>query len=287
MPRQDRVDELRRTTLDLAAAIGDPATGDETFDRYLNWIANFHCYSFGNIGLILSACPSATYVAGFKTWKRLGRHVKRGEKGIPILVPMRSKPALDVDPQTNEETVRPGHLFFSVAHVFDASQTAGDGSIPSFKVDLGGEARPLLMAGVMLAEKQGIEVVTRPLFGSTNGLSQLGRVVLNSSRPDGVIAQTMVHELAHEILHGLAERQALAEALAEAEAEAVSVVVMRAFGLDVVSNGAAYIRSHGATRQVILHSLDRITTTARTIIDGLKLELGAAVQLGDILSATA
>jgi len=38
----------------------------------------------------VTACqkPQATNVAGIRTWNSLGRFVKRGEKGILILVPM-------------------------------------------------------------------------------------------------------------------------------------------------------------------------------------------------------
>ncbi|MGA2891165.1 MAG: ArdC-like ssDNA-binding domain-containing protein [Terracidiphilus sp.] len=32
--------------------------------------------------------PDATQVAGIRTWNELGRFVKKGQKGIPILAPM-------------------------------------------------------------------------------------------------------------------------------------------------------------------------------------------------------
>jgi antirestriction protein ArdC len=279
MTKQDRIQQLRQTALDLAAAVANPTTGDETFDRYLNWISRFHSYSFGNISLILSQRPGATYVAGYRTWQQLGRQVRGGEKGIAILVPMRGKARTELDPETQEERAIPGRLYFGVGHVFDVSQSDGKGGIPNFKADLGGDAGLLLLATTMVAEKQGIEVASRPLFGSTNGYSEMGRIVLNSTRPVGVLAQTAVHELAHEILHDKELRQAAAHPMIEGEAEAVSVVVMRAFGFETVSNGAAYVRSHGATKEVILRSLDRITAAARTIIDGITLHLPAVQQM--------
>lgn len=279
MTKQDRIHQLRQTALDLAAAVANPATGDETFDRYLNWISRFHSYSFGNIGLILSQKPDSTYVAGYKTWQQLGRQVRGGEKGIAILVPMRTKPRTDIDSETQEERTIPGRLFFGIGHVFDVSQTDGNGEIPNFKPSLGGDAELLLLATRMVAEKQGIEVVSRPLFGSINGYSEIGKIVLNSTRSVGVLAQTAVHELAHEMLHDEDLRQTAAHALIECESEAVAVVAMRAFGFGTVSNGAAYIRAHGASGEVILRSLDRITTAARTIIEGITLHLPAVQQM--------
>ena len=49
--------------------------------QYLNAMARFHNYSFGNIMLIARQKPQATNVAGIRTWNSLGRFVKRGEKG--------------------------------------------------------------------------------------------------------------------------------------------------------------------------------------------------------------
>jgi hypothetical protein len=60
----------------------------DVFTQYLNAMARFHNYSFGNIMLIARHKPQATNVAGIRTWNSLGRFVKRGEKGILILAPM-------------------------------------------------------------------------------------------------------------------------------------------------------------------------------------------------------
>ena len=53
----------------------------EVLTQYLNAMARFHTYSFGNIILIARQKPTATRVAGIRTWNSLGRFVKRGEKG--------------------------------------------------------------------------------------------------------------------------------------------------------------------------------------------------------------
>lgn len=81
--------------------------------------ARFHRYSFGNVALILSQRPDATRVAGYYTWIKLHRYVRRGETGIRIIVPMRKKQHED-DP---EEEAR---VFFGTGIVFDISQTEGE-----------------------------------------------------------------------------------------------------------------------------------------------------------------
>jgi hypothetical protein len=60
----------------------------DVLTQYLNAMARFHNYSFGNIMLIARQKPQATNVAGIRTWNSLGRFVKRGEKGIMILAPL-------------------------------------------------------------------------------------------------------------------------------------------------------------------------------------------------------
>ena len=67
----------------------------ERITQYLAMLARFHRYSFGNVLLILSQNPNATHVAGFGTWKQMGRFVKKGEKGIVIIAPMSIRPKND------------------------------------------------------------------------------------------------------------------------------------------------------------------------------------------------
>src|SRR5215212_3725009 len=74
----------------LEQAVGAIHDSD-TFRAYLEAQAVFHQYSFGNVLLILSQKPEATRVAGYQTWKQLGRQVRRGERGIRIIVPMRGR----------------------------------------------------------------------------------------------------------------------------------------------------------------------------------------------------
>src|SRR3954453_6494052 len=112
----------------LEQAVGAIHDSD-TFRAYLDAQARFHSYSFGNVLLILSAKPDATRVAGYQTWKQLGRQVRRGEKGIRIIVPMRGRTAVspaegeasdEEKPKTERTIVR-----FGTGSVFDIQQTDG------------------------------------------------------------------------------------------------------------------------------------------------------------------
>ena len=60
-------------------------------DGWRRWVrarSAFHSYSLNNQLLIVLQSPNATRVAGFHTWRKLGRQVRKGEKSIRILAPL-------------------------------------------------------------------------------------------------------------------------------------------------------------------------------------------------------
>ena len=101
----------------------------EALRTYLAAMGRFHKYSWGNCLLIASQKPDATHVAGFHTWLRLRRYVRKREKGIVILAPMVGKQRAEQEdaPETEQTWV----FGFRAAHVFDVSQTDGD-PLPQF-----------------------------------------------------------------------------------------------------------------------------------------------------------
>jgi len=101
----------------------------EKLREYLAAMARFHRYSLHNIMLIASQRPDATHVAGFQTWKRLGRFVKKGAKGILILAPVVLRKENNPDDQ-ERETERTA-LRFRAAYVFDMTDTDGN-PLPEF-----------------------------------------------------------------------------------------------------------------------------------------------------------
>ena len=104
----------------------------ETLTAYLNAMANFHTYSFGNVLLIARQRPQATHVAGIRTWNELGRRVKRGEKGIAILAPMigKRRKKENTEAGTEEEANTSTLLGFRRVFVWDELQTEG-ASLPT------------------------------------------------------------------------------------------------------------------------------------------------------------
>ncbi|HSH22734.1 MAG TPA: ArdC family protein [Acidimicrobiales bacterium] len=60
--------------------------------EFLSVASRFHHYSTNNVLLILSQRPDATRVAGYRAWQRLGRQVRKGERGIQSWHPVSTGP---------------------------------------------------------------------------------------------------------------------------------------------------------------------------------------------------
>ena len=109
-------DALKKVTtdaLDTLAALLDEGHSDQ-LTALLKTMARFHKYSWHNVTLITSQRPTATRVAGFQTWRRMGRFVYKGEKGIAILAPIVGRR----EAESASDEAR-GILGFRAAYVFD------------------------------------------------------------------------------------------------------------------------------------------------------------------------
>ena len=56
----------------------------ESWKSVLRLAGQIYRYEFDNVLMVYAQKPHATLVADFDTWKKVGRYVKRGSKGIAI-----------------------------------------------------------------------------------------------------------------------------------------------------------------------------------------------------------
>lgn len=269
--KEERADKARalRSRVDdaigeLAQAVDDVKASD-MFQSYLECQAKFHAYSFANVMLILGQKPSATRVAGYRTWQKLKRQVKRGERGIAIFAPCPFK--REVENENGETEEREG-IFFKVVHVFDVSQTEGE-ALPELDCPNIGEAADKLLADLCIVGKQrGIAIEFKALNGPF-GSSGNGAVKIDPFYSTGQQAKTLAHELANEALHW-EKGQRITRDMAELEAESVAYVVCRHFGLDTSVRSSRYIALYRGDSERMAESMERIATTARAMIDDVQ-----------------
>lgn len=246
------------------------AGNSATLDAYLRALGRFHRYSFGNVMLIMFQKPDATQVAGFHTWRTMGRTVKKGEKGIAIFAPMMIKPK-DADNQqranTGDKNPAP-QLRFRVVHVFDASQTEGE-PLPTL-TRVGGDPRDALARLENAVRDTGVTLETVDELGGALGMSSGGRIRLASGLADAERFSVLVHEWAHEILHQTVSVEKRPDkTVRETEAEAVAFVVGQAIGLENASASADYIRLYQGDKDTLAASLDRVQKAACRIIEAI------------------
>src|SRR6202171_691985 len=118
----DGVKQLTNKALEeLIAAL---ETGhSEALTTYLKTMSLFSKYSLNNLFLIVSQRPDARRVAGYQTWRKLGRQVRKGEKGIAIIAPLVRRKSEEKSEQTSDQHIIAG---FKIAHIYSEEQTEGE-----------------------------------------------------------------------------------------------------------------------------------------------------------------
>jgi antirestriction protein ArdC len=213
----------------------------QRFAEYLTCAARFHRYSFNNRMLIWLQRPDASQVAGFQTWKSLGRHVTKGEKGIAILAPVAFRRAAEQgagEEEGEQETVAVG---FRAVHVFDISQTEGE-PLPSLTSQLRGDADELLAGLKSVAEAEGLAISEAPEAGreGVGGYYDSSKrlIWLNpSTQASAQMAQTLAHELAHHF----AREERCNRAEGEIVADAAAYLVLGHHGIDAGAFSFDYV----------------------------------------------
>lgn len=257
----------------------------EALTHYLTAMSRFHTYSFGNVMEIARQMPIATRVAGFWTWKNLGRSVKAGQKGIRILAPIvgvrRKK-----DEEANKDITKQNErvlLGFRNAYVFDVSQTDGV-DLPEMR-EVSGDPSENLDRLAAYVRGRGIQLGYNENIAPALGISYGGRIALLPGQSKAEEFSTLVHETAHELLHKAERRTATTKTVRETEAEAVAFVVGKAVGLVTGSASADYIQLYHGNVSLLAESLEVIQQTASVILAALEppiSEDGASQELEEI-----
>jgi antirestriction protein ArdC len=248
----------------LAAAVEEMADS-ERFGKWLLARAAFHDYSFNNLCLIVSQRPDATRVAGYKTWQKLGRQVRRGEHGIRILAPCVIKRETDQGEDGRA-------VFFRTVSVFDVSQTDGE-PLPELEYrPLEGECPDFADFLCRVAMGAGLEIRRQPLANGTHGFLRRSErlIVVDTECSPAMAAKVLAHELGHYFDPWLTEHPEAYGAHrgeCEAVAESVAYTVCAHFGLDAGPSAVGYVAAWtegDATR--VRELAERIDAAAAAIL---------------------
>lgn len=167
----------------------------ETLTRYLDLLSRFHRYSFNNVLLIAAQRPDAMHVAGFHTWRKLGRCVRKGEHGIGILAPMIYRQKNEANHPSDDPADSLALAGFRIVHVFDVSQTDGD-DLPELAT-IQGDPGDRLSRLEEAIRKADIEIEYGFAGYGALGASTGGRIIIQPNLPPAETFGILVHEFSH------------------------------------------------------------------------------------------
>lgn len=276
----------------------------ESLKEYLSFMSQFYNYSSRNMSLIQKQFDGAHAVASFKAWKDKGYSVKKGEKGIRILVPYKRPEGFYADDKTwknledateeekrlieeGEIKVIKEHVIFGIGTVFDISQTTmPPEDYPKFfpnKPFINGNFEhyeSFMRALYDVAKKMNVTIVA-PYheLGSARGVySPLDNSIsLNPRNSKLQNVATLIHELGHAKMHTIDKYSSTTEPEKEFQAEMVNYVVCHHFGIDneqgeKEQQSLDYIHSwtKGKTIRDKAELLDEVKRTSEFLIQNIE-----------------
>lgn len=242
---QDR--DLKGLSAHLKEGVKDYFNSD-TYKIFLQTMSKFNNYSLNNLFLIVAQKKDASAVASFNAWKKLGRHVQKGQKALKIWAPYqvtrkdeKGQPVLDKKGQEVKDTR------FRLVPVFDVSQTEGK-ELPKPVYELEGTHQDyanLYRAAKETAAAKGVrlEISKEPMEAHGYYSPTENKIVIRAGMSERETLSTIFHEMAHADLHNpkALEGQKLTRTNKELQAESVAYVVANHYGLDTSSYSFGYL----------------------------------------------
>lgn len=194
----------------------------ERYKELLDNMAKFYEYSVNNsIGIMIQR-PDATLVASYTKWKQLNRQVKKGEKGIVILCPVKykkmsertkldeqGKPLLDKAGYEIKEKIYQNLVMFKIGFIFDKSQTVQIEGKKEFVLEPVNELKDSVgqfYCELMYAiqEISPVPVSFEKIQSGAKGYydDKNVKIVVNEGMSELQTLKTLIHEEAHARIHG-------------------------------------------------------------------------------------
>ena len=216
--RKKEVDEFGKM---LQSGIKDYIES-ERYKEILDNMAKFHEYSVNNsIGIMIQK-PDATLVAPYTKWQRLNRQVKKGEKGIVILCPVKYKkmveqtksdeegnPILDKDGYEIKNKTYQDCIAFKIGFVFDKSQTVQMEGKKEFVLEPVNELKESVGQSYdelrhAIQDISPVPVSFENIQSGAKGYydDKHVKIVVNQGMSELQTLKTLIHETAHARIHG-------------------------------------------------------------------------------------
>lgn len=231
----------------------------------LDWFARFHKYSIGNCLLIKRQRPDAQLCAGYQRWQELGFSVRKGERGIAIRAPWRTKA---IDAETGEVVER--LLGYYPTYVWDIVQTNEYPAKqpPTIYTPVPGDWAELYDHIKTFVLCQGVFVHHGPLPPGIHGLYRQDHISINEALPAVHQIGTLVHEWVHHLCRETDRAQSVQER--ELIAESVAYTVCRVIGIELAT-ARDYLLSYRLTDEDLGQVVNDVQRLAKQSLQVLHL----------------
>ena len=263
----------------------------DTIAELLAFGSRFYQYSLNNMALIYAQNPNATYVQSFVRWKQEGYSVRKGQKGLYILVPYKKKyaeingelmridlirdKALLAGIKQGRYPIRERVTGYGHGSVFDISQTTcppedypkyysmgfSDARYDDFSIGLAEYAERELMTDVKYVDLQSIALRGQNLVGRNE--IRINELLKGEER-----LSTLIHEIGHQLMHqDLATVDVSKTNRIEFEADAFSIMLEAYFDMPLTDARKRHI---AANYRSMVHDLqDKEPDTWEEKLDGI------------------
>lgn len=268
-------EQRRRADRERVTEAARELLSSEGWARWVRARQTFRAYSASNCMLIALQCHQRgivpEHIAGFHTWIKLGRAVRKGEQAIRILAPITVKQRDKLSDDGEERRV-----FFKATFVFDVSQTdpipgVEPAPLQPPREPLTGDSHAHLLAPLVeFADSLGYEVAFQSIPGAAGGWCDLSakRIVVDANVPANGQVRTLVHEITHAL--GV-DYSKYSRAQAEVIVDTTTLIVLSGVALDTSGETIPYVAGWGENG-----ALDAVTEFA-SLIDTLARQIERAI----------
>ena len=283
---EEKLKELTDKLQDGVKAVRDSAE----YKKLLATMAKFPHYSLNNCMLIAMQKPDATLCQGYNAWKKMGRYVRKGEKGIKVIAPSpytiqkevdvldsKGRPVLDQDGEPVKQTKELNLMGFKAETTFDISQTEGK-ELPRVGVDelKGGIDKYEVLMGV-LKDISPVPIGFDDIKSGAKGYyhTEDKRIAIQQGMSELQTLKTCIHEITHAMLHG-ENASDISKSRKELEAEGTASIVLSFMGYNTDDYSYPYLCGYtsDADMKELKASLGTIRQTSSRIIKKIEDKLG-------------
>lgn len=272
--KQSKENKTKEIFNKIVEGVNNIITSGE-YTKFLKFSKYFHNYSFNNRILIYSQMEDATQVAGFKTWQKMGRKLKKGSKGIQIIYPIKRKYTIKIEGQNSilengeqkeEQTIE--YMTYACTYVYDISQTVGE-PMPLEDKKLNSNKKGEFFE--FLKSFSPYPILENNLRVGLNGYWSKTKkhIVLEKKLSIDDKVSVLLHELTHALYDNFDYKED--RNLSETFVESVAFIVADYFGLDTSMCSFNYITSWAdGDIKIILDLGTKIQKTADAFINQLE-----------------